>query len=143
MENLNVHKQKLFAVIIAAIGIIACILPWWSVGGGTAYGYRIPSVNINGLHKLGIIAFIAFIAAGIVPFVMGDKTKPFEGQVKMITAGCFGAAALFILLTLLFNMKYLAFGIFLAMVVAVIGALFVWGLVKMPQTPSSPTPPKA
>ena len=132
MENLNLHKQKLYAVIIAAIGVISCILPWWHVSFGGFGGYGGGGVSINGLHKLGIVAFIGFLGAGIVPFLMGDKTKPFEGQEKMVTAACFGGAALFTLLTLLFNMKYLSFGIFLALAVAVIGALFVWGIVKMP-----------
>lgn len=133
MEQMNLHKQKLYALILAAVGIVSCLLPWWHVSFG-GYG----GVSINGLHKLGIITFIGFIGAGIVPFVMGDKTKPFEGQDKLITAACFGGAAAFALITLLFNMSYLSFGIFLAIAVGVIGALFVWGMVKMPNTPNKP-----
>ncbi len=124
----GLNKQKLYAVIIAAVGIISCILPWWHVKFGYGYG----GVSINGLHKLGIVAFIAFIGAAIVPFVVGDKSKPFEGQDKTFTAACFGGAAAFTLITLLANMKYLSFGIFLALAAGVIGALFVWGMVKMP-----------
>ncbi len=128
----GLNKQKLYAVIIAAVGIISCVLPWWHISFGGYGGFGGGGVSVNGLHKLGIVAFIAFIGAGIVPFVMGDKSKPFEGQVKMITAACFAGAAAFALITLLANMHYLSFGIFIAIAVGAIGALFVWGMVKMP-----------
>src|SRR6185436_13930061 len=105
-----------------------------------SFGYG-RSYNINGLHKLGIVAFIAFIAAGVVPVIVGDKTKPFEGQEKMLTTVCFGAAFLFTLITLLANMKFLSFGIFIALIASAIGALFVWGLVKMPENKPTATPP--
>jgi hypothetical protein len=126
----GLNKQKLYAAIIAAAGIVSCLLPWWHVsfgGFGGMGGY-----SINGLHRLGIVAFIGFIGAGIVPFVMGDKTKPFEGQEKMVTAACFAGAAAFALITLVANLHFLSFGIFLAIALGALGALFVWGMVKMP-----------
>jgi hypothetical protein len=139
MEQMNLHKQKLYALIIAAVGIISCLLPWWHVSfGGYGFGGG-GGVSINGLHKLGIVAFLGFIGAGIVPFVIGDKSKPFEGQDKMITAACFGGATLFALITLLANSSYLSFGIFIAIAAGAIGALFVWGIVKMPENKKPPT----
>jgi hypothetical protein len=133
MENLNLHKQKIYGLIIAAIGIISCLLPWWHVsyGGYGGYGGGL-SISINGLHKLGIVTFSAFIGAGVLPFLMGDKTKPYEGQEKMIAAACFGGAAVFAVLTLLFNMQFLSFGIFIAIIAGAVGALLVWGMVKLP-----------
>ena len=128
MEKLNLHKSKLYAVILAAIGVVSCLLPWWHVSFG-GYG----GVSINGLHRLGIVSFIAFLGAGAVPFLMGDKSKPFEGQDKMIEAACFGGAAAFAVITLVANMHYLSFGIFVAILAGVLGALFVWGMVKMPE----------
>jgi hypothetical protein len=144
MENLNLHKSKIIGLIIAAVGIISCLLPWWHVSFGGLYGIG-GGYSINGLHRLGIVTFIAFIGAGIVPVLLGDKTKPFEGQAKMITAALFGGAAFFALLTLVFNLHFLSFGIFLAIAVGVIGALFVWGMVKMPENkpPTTPTPPQS
>jgi len=132
----GLHKQKLYTLIIAGIGIISCILPWWSLG---AYGYHI---SINGLHELGWLSFLGFIGAGAVIFVMGDKTKPFEGQSKMIAAACLGGAGAIALIQMLRSMHGLAIGIFLAIAAGVIGALFVWGMVKMPdQAKKGPTPP--
>ncbi len=131
MEQMNLHKSKLMALIVAAVGIVSCILPWWHYSfGGFGFG---TSVSINGLHELGIVAFIGFIGAGVVTFVMGDKSKPYEGQVKMITAACFGGAALIAVIQLLRNIHGLSIGIFLALAAGVIGALWVWGLVKMPE----------
>ena len=140
MENVNLHKSKMIALVIAAVGIISCILPWWSVPGVDFFGQRMGGGSLNGLHKLGIAAFIAFIAVGIVTFAMGDKTKPYEGQEKMIAAICFGGAFLFTLITLLANSKFLAFGIFLALIASAVGALFVWGTIKMPEN-KPPAPP--
>lgn len=128
MENLGLHKQKLIAVIIAAVGAIAHLLPWWSVSLGGFANY-----SINGLHKLGILSFIAFLAAGAIPFFLGNKAQPFSGQDKTATLGAFGAAAGAAIITLLANMKYLSFGIFLAIAAAVIGVLYIMGKVKMPE----------
>ena len=139
MENVNLHKQKLYALIIAAVGLISCFLPWWHVSYG-GFGGLGGGISINGLHKLGIISFIAFIAAGVVTFAMGDKTKPYMGQEKTIAAACFGGAVLFTLITLLANSRFLSFGIFIALVAGIAGAVVVWGLVKVPDS-KSPMPP--
>ena len=132
MEKLNLHKQKLYALIVAAIGVISCILPWWklSYGGG---GFGGLSYSINGLHELGWLTFLGFIGAGVVTFVMGDKTKDYEGQEKMIAAACFGVAGAIALIQFLRQTKYVSFGIFLAIAAGVLGALWVMGMVKIPE----------
>ena len=133
MEKLNLHKQKLYALIVAAIGVISCILPWWKISyGGGGFGGGI-GVSINGLHELGWLSFLGFIGAGVVTFVMGDKTKPYEGQEKMIAAICFGAAGAIALIQFLRQTKFASFGIFLAIAAGVLGALWVWGMVKIPE----------
>jgi ABC-type enterochelin transport system permease subunit len=124
----GLHKQKLYALILAAVGVISCILPWWNVSyGGLSLG------SINGLHGLGWIAFLGFIAAGVVTFVMGDKTKPYEGQERLIAAACLGGAGAIALIQFLRQTKFASFGIFLAIIAGVLGALWVWGIVKMPE----------
>ena len=64
MEQMNFHKQKLYALIIAGVGVIACFLPWWSVSFGMFGG-----VSYNGMHDLGILSFLGFIGAGVVTFI--------------------------------------------------------------------------
>jgi hypothetical protein len=124
----SLHKQKLYALIVAAVGVISCILPWWKISFG-GYG----GVSVNGLHELGWITFLGFIGAGVVTFVMGDKTKAYEGQEKLITAACFAGAGAIALIQFLRQTKFVSFGIFLAIAAGVLGALWVWGIVKMPE----------
>jgi hypothetical protein len=133
MENLNLHKQKLYALILAAVGVLSCILPWWKISYG-GYG----GVSINGLHELGWLTFLGFIAAGVVTFVMGDKTKPYMGQEKMIAAAAFGIAGAIALIQFLRQTKFASFGIFLAIIAGVLGALWVWGMVKIPENKKPP-----
>src|ERR1700741_734988 len=95
MEQMNFHKQKLYALIAAGVGVISCFLPWWSFSLGAFGGY-----SVNGMHDLGILTFLGFIGGGVFSF-LGDKTKPFEGQFKLIAACCFAGAALFTLIQFL------------------------------------------
>jgi preprotein translocase subunit Sec61beta len=131
----GLHKQKLYALIIAAVGLLSCLLPWWSFSGISYMGMSTPSISVSGMHDLGIIAFLAFAAAGVVPFVMGDKTKPYDGQPKMIVAACFAGAGAIALIQMLRTMHGLGFGIFIAIAAGAVGALFVWGIIKMPTKP--------
>jgi hypothetical protein len=126
----GLHKQKMYALALAAAGVIFCILPWWKVSYGGFGG-----VSINGLHEIGWLSFLGFIGAGIVTFVMGDKTKPYEGQERMIAAACFAVAGGIALIQFLRQTKFASFGIFLAIAAGVVGALWVWGIIKAPQKP--------
>jgi hypothetical protein len=128
----GLNKQKLYALIVAAVGVIACLLPWWSFGGGSIMGYPVPKVSHNGLIGIGWLSFIGFIGAGVVAFVMGDKSKEYAGQEKMITAACFAGAGLFALIQFLRQSKGTSIGIFLAIAAGVVGALWVWGILKLP-----------
>lgn len=124
----GLNKQKMYALILAAVGVISCILPWWKISYG---GYGI-GVSINGLHELGWLTFLGFIGAGVVTFVMGDKTKEYAGQEKMIVMACFGVAGAIALIQFLRQTKFVSFGIFLAIAAGILGLLLVMGIVKMP-----------
>lgn len=124
----GLHKQKLYALILAAVGLIAMFLPWWNVSYGGFGG-----ISINGMHELGLLAFAGFVGAGVVTFVMGDKTKAYDGQEKMIVAACFGGAAAITLIQFLRQTRFVSFGLFLALIAGALGALLVWGIVKMPE----------
>ena len=93
MENLNLHKQKMYCLIGAGIALVACLLPWMAAKGG--FGY-----NVNGLKSWGLISVLGVIGV-IAAVFMSDKTKPFEGQTRQIALGSFGAIALGALLFLL------------------------------------------
>lgn len=136
MENLNLHKQKLYALIAAGVGLIACFLPWWSFSFGGFGGY-----SINGMHDLGILSFLGFVGAGVVTFVMGDKTKAFDGQPKLIVSACFAGAGLFAIIQFLRQSSFTTFGLYLAILAAIGGAVIVYVLKpeqlegKKPPTP--------
>jgi len=121
----GLHKQKLYALVAAGVGVIACFLPWWSFGFGGYGGFG--SYSVNGMHGLGVIAFLGFIGAGIVSF-LGDKTKPFEGQFKMIAAGAFALAALITLIQFLRLSSGSSFGIWLSLIAGIAGAVIVYVL---------------
>jgi peptidoglycan/LPS O-acetylase OafA/YrhL len=145
MENLNFHKQKLYALIVAGVGFIAMFLPWWKVSLG-GYGGFGGGYSINGMHEIGILAFLGFLGAGIVTFAMGDKTKPYEGQAKMITAACFGVAGLIALIQFLRQTKFTSFGLYLAILAGIAGAVIVYVLkpeqFDTNKPPVPPAPPK-
>jgi peptidoglycan/LPS O-acetylase OafA/YrhL len=125
----GLHKQKMYGLIIAAIGLISVFLPWWKISlGGFGGGY-----SINGMRDLGILTFLGFVGAGIVTFVMGNKAMPYSGQERLIVAGCFAGAGLFALIQFLRQSSYTSFGLYLAIVAGILGALLVWGIIKTPE----------
>jgi len=124
MEQMNFHKQKLYALIAGVVGVISCFLPWWSFSI-SFLGQRFGGGSINGMHDLGIIAFLGF-AGGIALCFLEDKTKPFEGQFKLIAAACFGGAALFTLIQFLRATSYTSYGLWLSLVCGVAGAVIIW-----------------
>ena len=120
MEKMNFHKQKLYALIVAAIGVIAVLLPWWQLDFGFV------NQSVNGLRDVGILTFLGFLGAGIVTFIDKDKTLPFTGQTKMIVAACFAGAGLFALIAFLRQTHFTAFGLWLSILAGVAGAALVW-----------------
>ncbi len=143
MENLNLHKQKLYALIVAAVGLIAMFLPWWKVSFGGMLGGFGGGYSVNGMHDLGIISFLGFVGAGVVTFLMGDKTKAYDGQPKMITAACFAGAGLFALIQLLRQTHFTSFGIYLAILAGIAGAVIVYVMKPEQFTTNKPPAPPA
>ena len=102
MENLNLHKQKLYSLIAAAIALITLILPWqtysvtlggfggFDFGGGGGMGR---SGSANGFRGWGWLSFLGIIGV-VVASLMGDKTKPYDDTFKKVALGSFGVIAL-------------------------------------------------
>lgn len=121
MEQMKFHKQKLYGLIVAGVGLISVFLPWWKfefmgIVGGSA----------NGMRDLGILTFLGFVGAGIVTFLDKEKEKPYSPQFKMIAAACFAGAGLFALIQFLRQSEFTSFGIWLAIIAGVAGAVLVW-----------------
>jgi hypothetical protein len=124
--NLNFHRQKLYALIAAIVGFIAVFLPWYKMTLNLGFNFGGRGQSINGLRDMGIIAFLGFIAAGVVTFAMGDKTKPYAGDAKMIAGFGFAAAGLFTLITFLQQTRFTSFGIYMSLIAGIAGTLLVF-----------------
>lgn len=134
----NLHKQRLYALIVAGVGFISLLLAW-----RTTMGYTIT----NGFSGVGVISLLGVIGAIIASF-LGDKTKEYDQNTKMIALASFGAIALGALLTLV--TKYhgvptgAGIGVWLALIAGIAGLAWVYGLVKLPPPAQKPpTPPPA
>jgi hypothetical protein len=153
MENLNFHKQKLYALIAAALGLIGIILPWLSVSAGAFGG----GASQNGFHSWGLVSVLGLIAV-IVASLMGDKTKPYDDMFKKVAMVGFGGIALgaIIYFTRILSAKsdYGGFvsvssgiGLWITIIAGAAGLVWVAGLIKLPDLPKpnsnphSPPPP--
>jgi hypothetical protein len=138
MENLNFHKQKLYSLILAGVALVSLILPWatYSYAG---YG----GGSVNGLRGEGLITLLGVGAVAAAAF-MGDKTKMFEGQTRMIALGGFGgiiAGALIAFISVSGKGGGIVkpgFGIYIAILAGVIGLLFLLGIIKLPENKKPP-----
>jgi len=83
-------KQRKFVLIAALVGVVATFLPWWSF---STFGY---AYSINGFHGLGILAFLCFVAAGVMAY-MDDQTTNLNKTKWMATLIAGGIATLIIL----------------------------------------------
>ena len=150
MENLNLHKQKLYALILAGVALISLFLPWLTF----SYGVYGGGASVNGLRSWGLLALLGVGAVAAAVF-MEDKTKAFAGNARMIALGGFGAMVLagviwFIRLSSFggglgsVGVKS-GFGVYLCIVAGILGLLWVYGIIKLPDTtskpPAPPTPP--
>ena len=86
MEQLQFHKQKLYALIGAGLALVALILPWISVG---MFGM---SNSINGLRSWGLISLAGIIVI-VALSIMGDKTQDYSTDYKKYVSWAFIAIA--------------------------------------------------
>ncbi len=117
MNFQTLNKQRKFVLIAAAVGIISCFLPWITISfGGFGGG------SVNGMHSWGMLAFIAFIGAGISAF-LGDQTKTMASTFWFVALACGALAVLGVLLYFIniptgFGASY-GFGIFIGAAAAI------------------------
>ena len=154
MEKVNLHQQKLYALIVAAVALIAMFLPWTvqRIPGFEMFGQGIGggSSSMNGFRSVGFLSFLGIIGV-VVASLMGDKTKEYDSNSKMIAMASFGAIAagalIYFLLVSSKNKAYGAsagIGVWIALIVGLAGLAWVAGLIKMqPKPPAPPAPPKS
>lgn len=134
MEQMNFHKQKLYALILAVIAFISLFLPWISMG---MFG------SANGFRGWGLLSFLGVI--GVVgSCFLGDKSAPFDDTFKKVALGSFAATSVGALI-FYFNLGSgfirldSGFGLWLCLVLGILGILWVIGIVKLPDNKKPPT----
>ncbi len=135
MEKLGFHKSKLYSLILAGVGFISLLLPWFSVGG---------FASKNGFGSWGLVVLLGIGVVAASCF-MGDKSKAYDDMGKKLALGGFGAmagGAVIYLIRILTagGGKYGGYiklspglGLFLGLAAGVIGLLLLLGMIKPPK----------
>ncbi len=97
MNFQTMNKQRLYILIAAAAGLISVFLPWISISAG-AFGMSM-SQGINGFHGMGIVVFLAFIAAAFTALI-GDQTKALEKNNWVASMAAGAIALLFVIINM-------------------------------------------
>lgn len=133
MEQLNLHKQKLYSLIIAGVALISLLLPWVSISLGIFGGG-----SVNGFRSWGILSLFGIIAVVAACF-MNDKALPFDDMTKKIALAGFGAVAAGALIFFLritssdsFGMASSGAGLWICLVAGAVGLVWVLGKIKLP-----------
>jgi hypothetical protein len=142
MEKINLHQQKLYSLFIGGGALLGLILPWAVVSGYGGFG---GGSSQNGFAGWGLLTLLGIIGVVVSSF-MGDKTKEYDKNMKIVALSSFGAVTLgaFIVFMQLsgnrggFGVKT-GIGLWITILAGVAGLLWVTGVVKAP--PKKPTPP--
>ena len=141
----GLHKQKLYALLIAAVCLIAMLLPWVTIQG---------TALKDGFSGWGFLSLIG-IGAVVVATLMDDKTKVYQGNFRLIAIGGFFAVWLGGFITMLtknsvqggyyqgYGVIGTGYGVWLIMLAAATGTALVSGQLKIPENKKPPEPPKS
>jgi|SRR5688572_3950135 hypothetical protein len=126
MEQVNLHKQKLYSLIIAGVAFISLLLPWLDFF----------LIQRNGLRDWGLLSLLG-VGGVVAACLIGNKALPFDDQFKKIALASFGAIGLgalifFIRLSSKGGSEATGIGVWLCLIIGVLGVLWVMGIVKLP-----------
>lgn len=139
MENLGLHKSKLYSLILAGLALVSLLLPWVSVSAG---GF---SQSKNGFGSWGLLALIG-VGVAVASCFMGDRSKPYDDMGKKLALGGFGAiaggAVIYLIRVLTvgggqyggFVKVSPGFGLFIGLAAGAVGLLLLLGMVKVPKS---------
>jgi hypothetical protein len=133
MEQLNFHKKKLYALIIAGIALVSMLLPWISINFFGA------SHSWNGFRGWGYLSLVGIIAVIVLTF-LENKTENYTEEFRKYAMYGFGAIALGALL-FLFRKNSIAgsplldvktgVGLWLCLLAGLGGVALLFGLVRI------------
>lgn len=111
MQNLAIHRVKLYALIEAGLGLLGLFLTWTieKVGGGQmmnqmGFGQMgqqgqmqmmnaMPASTQNGFNSWGWLSLVGVIVIVLVSLLTGDKTKDYDRNSRNIALAGFLAIA--------------------------------------------------
>lgn len=142
--GINLHQKKIGALIGAGLGLLGMILPW-SVANFGFGGFG--SSSSNGFGGWGILSLLGVVGV-VVASLIGDKSKDFDQNFKLVAMGSFGAILLGAFIVFMqisgnrgFGLKT-GIGLWICIIAGVLGILWSAGIIKMPpKSPLPPTPP--
>lgn len=139
--NPPLHKTKLYALILAALGLVGMILPWASInmgfGGSRSSG--------NGFQGWGILSLFGLIAV-VVASLVGEKLRDYDVNMRYLAIGGFSGLALGALIAFMqFNGNAQlgvsvksGIGIWFVIIAGVLGVLWTTGVIKLNSSPKPP-----
>ena len=127
----QIHKQKLYCLIFAALAFIGLLLPWFSVG----YGFF--GVSGNGFRDWGLLSVIGVAGVAAVCW-LGDKALPFDDTFKKGALASFGAIVLGALIFLFRIEFHASFGLWMTMIAGALGLAWVLGKISLPDINRKP-----
>jgi hypothetical protein len=132
MDQLNFHKQKLYALIAAGIAFVALLLPWLNVFGLS---------TVNGLRGWGILSLLGVIGVVALTFMEKNRSTEYGPENKKYAMIAFGAIALGALLFFLrkntlgggmFNYSVkTGIGLWICLAAGLAGLALLYGLIKI------------
>jgi hypothetical protein len=132
----NLHKQRMYLLIIAGAALISLFLPWFSVSAG-GFG----SISRNGLNSWGLLALVG-VGVVVAACFMGNRTMMLYDNGKKIALAGFGliagGALIYMIRVMTVGGTYgvkasPGFGLFIGLIAGVVGLLLLLGIVKMPE----------
>ena len=143
MNNYNYHPARWYASTIATLASFSLWFTWTKVNELTLYG--LVEKTSNGYNNWGFVTIAGIVGVFVAVFI-GERTKTFDQNSKMIALGSFGLIALGAIITLATSGTNATTGAvtktgpgpWIAILLAVVGLVVSSGLIKIPDTfPSS------
>jgi len=89
MHRRPLGRGRQLAALAAIVIVIACILPWWGVGGGDG----LPALGGNAFQGSGILVFfvaLAVIALLTLPYAAGDVPVSIDRPLSFVIIAVLG-----------------------------------------------------
>ena len=89
MHRRPLGRGRQLAALAAIVIVIACILPWWGVGGGDG----LPALSGNAFEGSGILVFfvaLAVIALLTLPYAAGDVPVSIDRPLSFVIVAVLG-----------------------------------------------------